>query len=189
IPAAGMPPFGTTLSDDQRWDLINFLRALSAGEEARVLSPVVQQRGPRVVAPDFAYVVGPTPPRTLKEFRGRFMVLVVLFSLPESRERLTQLARAYPEIEYSGTQIVAVPTSADPLIIGRLGAAPPILFPVVTDGAAEITPTYALFSRPDTSVRHAEFLVDRQGYMRARWIPDGGGKGGSDLGTLRAQIR
>ena len=92
IQAAGMPPFGQTLSEDQRWDLINFLRALAAGEQARGLSPLVQRDGPRVVAPDFSYVVGPTPPRTLKEFRGRWMVLVVLFSLPESRGRLEQLA-------------------------------------------------------------------------------------------------
>ena len=191
IQVAGMPPFGQTLSEDQRWDVINFLRALSAGEQARGLTPLVQRDGPHVVAPDFSYGVGPAALRSLKDFRGRFMVLVVLFTLPESHGRLQQLARAYPEIEFSGTQIVAVPTNADPLVIARLGAAPPILFPVVTEGAADITPAYALFSRaPEAStVRHAEFLIDRQGYMRARFIAGGGGNGWSDLVTMRAQIR
>lgn len=191
IEAAGMPAFGPALAEDERWDLINFLRALSAGEQARGLTPVVQRPGPRVVAPDFSYAVGPTSSRNLKELRGRRMVLMVLFSLPESRARLEQLAGAYPAIEFSGTEIVAVPMNADPGIIGRLGATPPILFPVVTEGAREITWAYAPFSRAPTSVRppHVEFLVDRQGYMRARWIPERGDTGWGDLGALRAQIR
>ena len=190
IPVSGMPAFGETLSEDERWDLINFLRALAAGEQARALTPLVERNGPRVVAPDFTYAVGPTPPRSLKEFRGRWMALVVLFSLPESRHRIDQLAAAYREIEFSGTEVVAVPMDADPAIIGRLGATPPILFPVVTEGAAEITAAYGLFSRAPRppAPGHAEFLVDRQGYLRARWIPGGGDRGWDDLATLRAQI-
>ena len=190
IRVSGMPAFGETLAEDERWDLINFLRALAAGEQARTLTPLVERNRPRVVAPDFSYAVGPTPPRSLKEFRGRWMALVVLFSLPESRQRMDQLAAAYREIEFSGTEVVAVPMDADPAIIGRLGATPPILFPVVTEGADEISRAYTLFSRtPDSPApRHTEFLIDRQGYLRARWIPADGGRGWDDLGTLRAQI-
>ena len=190
IRASGMPPFGETLSEDERWDLINFLRALAAADGARALTPLVARGRPRLGAPDFTFAVGPAPTRSLKEFRGRWMVLLVLFSLPESRSRLDQLALAYREIEFSGTEVVAVPMDADPAIIGRLGATPPILFPVATEGAAEITAAYGLFSRAPgpPAPRHAEFLIDRQGYLRARWIPGGGGRGWDDLGTLRAQI-
>jgi len=190
IPVAGMLPFGQTLSEDGRWDLINFLRALSAGEEARLLTPLVQRDGPRVVAPDFSYAVGPAPPEHVKDFRGRRMALVVLFSLPESRPRMEQLAAAYRQIELSGPEIIAVPMNADPEIIGRLGGTPPILFPVVTESAADITTTYLLFSRgPGASApSHVEFLIDRQGYMRARWTPGIGGTGWGDLRVLRAQI-
>jgi len=119
------------------------------------------------------------------------MVLLVLFSLPESRARLDQLALAYREIEFSGTEVVAVPVDADPGIIARLGAAPPILFPVVTDGAAEIVRAYTLFTKTmeSASPRHAEWLVDRQGYLRARWIPGVAGRGWDDLKTLRAEIQ
>ena len=192
IKTAGMPPFSETLDEDQRWDLINFLRALSAGEQAHRLTPVVERDGPRVVAPDFGYAVGPTPPQRLKDLRGRRVALVVLFTLPESRARMERLAETYRAIELSGGEIIAVPMSADPTIIGRLGAKPPIFFPVVTDGAAEIVATYLLFSRTADSPappRHVEFLVDRQGYLRARWIPDSGGPGWSDVAALRAQIR
>src|SRR5207249_2101590 len=81
IPAAGMPGFGARLSEDQRWDLINFLRALSAGDAARGMGTAVEPDRRWLVAPDFAFAVGPTPPRSLKEYRGR-VVLLVLYQLP-----------------------------------------------------------------------------------------------------------
>ncbi len=191
IRASGMPAFAETLSEDERWDLINFLRALASGAEARALTPIVDRDRPRVIAPDFSYAVGPTPRRTLKEFRGRSTVLVVLFSLPESRHRIDQLAAAYEAINVSGAEVVAVPMDADPSIIRRLGASPPILFPVVTEGAAEIVRAYSLFAgTPDSPPpRHAEFLVDRRGYLRARWIPGRRSPGWEDLSILGAQIR
>src|SRR5262249_51178372 len=85
----------------------------------------------------------------------------------------------------------AVPIEADPKIIGRLGSPPFILFPVVTEGAAEIVPTYELFSRAGSAAAapgHVEFLIDRQGYMRARWSPGGGPRRDSP-GPLFAQGR
>jgi len=192
IRASGMPPFGETLSEDERWDLVNFLRALAAADGARALAPLVARGRPRLGAPDFTFAVGPAPSRSLKEFRGRWMVLLVLFSLPESRSRLDQLALAYREIEFSGTEVVAVPMDADPRIIARLGAAPPILFPVVTEGAAEIVRAYTLFTRTSESApaRHTEFLVDRQGYLRARWSPGSAAPPTwADVKTLRAEIQ
>src|SRR5262249_17496460 len=66
IPASGMPPFARLLSVDQRWDLINFLRALAAGQEARALAPVIEPGRPWLAAPDFTFAVGPSPPRALK---------------------------------------------------------------------------------------------------------------------------
>ena len=55
--------------------------------------------------------------------------------------------------------------------------------PLVTDGSREIFDTYTLFRRsfseqgslPDPPIPpHTEFLIDRQGYVRARWIPRDG---------------
>ena len=54
---------------------------------------------------------------------------------------------------------------------------------LVTDGSREAFDAYALFRRsfseqgtqPDPPVPpHMEFLIDRQGYVRARWIPRDG---------------
>jgi putative copper resistance protein D len=197
IPAGGMPAFGGALGEEERWDLINFLRALSSGERARQMTRVVQPNRPWLVAPDFTIAVGPAPARGLKELRDRWMVHLVFFTLPDSRPRLIQLAEAYNTLQATGTEIIAVPLGDGADIIRRLGGQPPLLFPVITDGAAEIAATYALLSRGlgprELSPRaaapvHVEFLLDRQGYVRARWLPGSSGRGWDDLQMLVDQI-
>ena len=101
--------------------------------------------------------------------------LVVLYTLPQSRPRLTALAGAYETLAPLGVEIVAVPLDGGPDAIKRLGAEPRILFPIVTDGAADIVATYGMFARGP-----AEFLVDRQGYLRTI------DTGGVDAATLVA---
>lgn len=157
-----MPAFGH-LEPDQRWSLVNYLRALAAADPARRLGPVVDSARPQVVAPDFTFAVGPTPPRALRDYRGARIVLVVLYTLPGSRERMAELAARYELFAPLGAEIIAVPTDASPQAIKMLGAEPRIFFPVVTEGAADIVRTYGLFM----PAPHAEFLVDRQGYLRA----------------------
>jgi putative copper resistance protein D len=197
IPRSGMPGFAEQLSADERWDVVNFLRALAAGEQGRALG-LIEPGRPWLVAPVFGFAVGPTPERTLKGFRDRWLVLIVLFSLPDSRPRLVELASAYSALQGLGCEVIAVPVDADPGVLGRLGASPPMLFPVVTDGAADIVAAYTLLARaltPEsllsigTPPRHAEFLVDRQGYLRGRWIPGGGLPGWRSLRALLDQVK
>ena len=174
IPGSGMPGFGDRLSEAERWDVVNFLRTLSAAGRARGLTAVVEPDKPWLVAPDFAYAVGPGASRSLKDYRGRRLVLLVLFTLPDSRPRLGQLARNYDILQTMGAELVAAPTDGGDQIISRLGASPRILFPVVTDGAREIVAAYSLL-QPAAWLRtptHVEYLIDRQGYLRARWTPD-----------------
>ena len=198
IPAGGMPPFGAVLSEDERWDLINFVRTLAAGEQARQMTALVPPGRPWLVAPDLAIVVGPAPPRSLKDLRDRWMTLLVVFTLPESRARLVQLAETYNTLQALGTEIVAVPRGDGSDIIRRLGGRPPILYPVITDGAADIATTYTLLGRglgpAGLSPRgapplHVEFLLDRQGYVRARWLPGAPGPGWDTPPTLVEQIQ
>jgi putative copper resistance protein D len=47
IPAAGMPAFGAVLGEDDRWDLINYIRGLASGEQGRMLSPAIEPNRPR----------------------------------------------------------------------------------------------------------------------------------------------
>ena len=51
IPGTGMPGFGDRLSEGERWDLINFVRALASAEPARLLGPVLASTL-SIVAPD-----------------------------------------------------------------------------------------------------------------------------------------
>ncbi len=169
IPRSGMPGLGDGLPLEQRWDLVNFVRTLGAAREARALGPAVAPTAPGVVAPDFTFAVGPMSQRSLKDYRGRRAVLLVLYTLPASRERLSELAQAYRAFTVLGAEIIAVPRDAAPDAIRRLDVEPPALFPVVTDGAPDIVAAYGRLA--DTP--HAEFLIDRQGYLRALWAPAG----------------
>jgi putative copper resistance protein D len=183
IPRMGMPGFGTQLDDEARWDLVNFIRTLDAGRAAGRIDAIVQPARPWLAAPDFDFTVGPTPPRALRAYRGRRLVLVTLYSLPFSRPRLAQLAKDQNLLAALGLEIVAVPRAAGPDAIKRLADGPRILFPIVTGGAADIVAAYDLLGRG----RHAEFLVDRQGYIRARWIADDDPR--RDVAELLANVR
>jgi putative copper resistance protein D len=169
-PRNGMPAFGDRLSEEERWDLVNFLRALRVSRGARTLPPRLGGERAWLMAPDFVFGVGPMQ-RTLQEYRGQRTVLLVLYTLPGSQARLAGLAAGHNTLNRFGLEVVAVPTDASPDAVRRLGAAVPILYPVVTDGAADIVTAYRQF----TDAPHTEFLIDGQGYIRTRWASNGPG--------------
>ena len=176
-----MPGFQDRLSEEERWDLINVVRVLSASEQARPLGPVIAA-DLRVAAPDFSYTTPFGDTRALKDFRGQDQVLLVFFSLPQSATRLMQLQQLYAQLRPLDVDILGIPLhSADEntAALDRLTLA----FPLIRDGASEAVTTYAMFRRslspegsaPDAPLpAHLEFLIDRQGYLRGRWIPTEG---------------
>jgi putative copper resistance protein D len=136
----------------------------------------------RVVAPDFTYTTAFGDARALKDFRGRDQVLLVFFSLPESRPRLAQLQELYAQIRPLGVEILGIPWHQNEALDEAMRQLS-LAFPLVRDGGAEAATAYAAFRRslspefsaPDPPLpTHMEFLVDRQGYLRGRWIPDEG---------------
>jgi putative copper resistance protein D len=195
IKNSAMPGFGDRLGEDERWDLINFLRTLAAAEQARVLAPVVDPRQGGVVAPDFAYTTGVGEERNLKDHRGERLVLLVFFTLPGSTERLGQLAAAGAALTRLGAVVLGVPARAPGDVYRALGPRP-IFFPIAVDGAADAVGAYRLFRldlTPESDgpalppIEHMELLVDRQGYLRARWVP-GAGEGWADPARLVAEV-
>ena len=190
IKGSPMPGFTDRLSEEERWDLINFLRALAAAEQARALGPLVEPT-PWLVAPDFTFGIGVGPGETLKEHRGWAMVHLVLFTLPGSLPRLEQLDRAWGKIGLAGARVLAVPMWDVTQIYRKLARG--TNFPIVIDGSQEIVETYALFRQTLASEGlppippHLEFLIDRQGYVRARWIP-GEGSGWAEIPRLLQEI-
>ena len=193
IPGTGMPGFGDRLSEGERWDLINFVRALASAEPARLLGPVLASTL-SIVAPDLVFSLDNGDTRSLKDYRGTRVVLLVFFT-PASSHRLRQLARVYPAFQAASAEIVGLPVGT-----GRSGmslrASVSVPFPVAWDVGDDVRIAYGLFRRGVTaedlgaepSPRHMELLIDRQGYLRARWImQDGGGWG--DVTRLLAVVR
>ena len=196
IPGTGMPEFSDELSEEDRWDIVNFLHATSRGYQARLINPYVAPNQPYMAPQNFSYSAHDGTSGTLKDFRRQKTLLLVLFSWPESRARLDQLRLAYTTLSGSNTVVLAVPVNnPNPQDLAAITADMP--FPVATQGAPEIARSYNLFRRtlsnPDlagegTSPKHMEFLIDRYGYLRARWIPAVDGTAWTDIGELMRQI-
>ncbi|HMF85249.1 MAG TPA: c-type cytochrome, partial [Nitrospiraceae bacterium] len=196
IPGTGMPAFADKLSEEDRWDVVNFLHATSRGYQARLINPYVAPNQPYMAPQNFSYSAHDGTSGTLKDFRRQKAVLLVLFSWPESHTRLDQLRLAYATLRDNNTVVLAVPVNElNPQDLAAITADMP--FPVVTQGAHEIARSYSLFRRtlsiPDlagegTTPKHMEFLMDRYGYLRARWIPPADGAGWTDTGELTLQI-
>jgi len=193
IKETAMPGFKESFSEDERWDLINFLRALSNAERARTLAPVSDTEV-WLVAPDFAYGTSRGETKALKDHRGDKIVLLVLVSFPESGDRLEQLERMAARLTSAGVEIILVPNDAERY--RRTVDSKPSQLPVVTEGNDEIFKTYSLFSQsfetdgnsPEAPLpKHTEFLIDKQGYIRARWIAKEGG-GWLDIENLLQEI-
>ena len=91
IPGTGMPAFADKLSEEDRWDVVNFLHAMSRGYQARLINPYVAPNQPYMAPQNFSYSAHDGTSGTLKDFRRQKAVLLVLFSWPESRARLAQL--------------------------------------------------------------------------------------------------
>lgn len=194
-PTGNMPGFETVLTEQQRWSVINFLRAFADGHRARVLSPDVVPNRPWLGAPNFQFETLAGNSGELKDYRDTQPVLLVLARLPASGSRLQSLALQAPRLRETGLRIITVmPEGAcgkDPLLTSTLDC--------VTLGARDTAFAYRLLARtlgvPGSrhllapEVDHAEFLIDRFGYLRARWLPAADATGWPAQDDLLARVR
>jgi putative copper export protein/mono/diheme cytochrome c family protein len=191
IQPSGMPGFAHVLSDEDRWDVINFLRAFSQGFQARVLTPSIVSERPWLGAPDFYLDGNDDKARELKDFREKSNVLLV-FPDPDqqfSLARLRELGRDLDRMRADGLVVLVI---SDILDAGVSGSAT-----IVRGAANEIRESYELLSRTllnrgdgrslGMKRSHMEFLIDRFGYIRARWIADEEPNGWSPTDRLLLQ--
>lgn len=196
IPGTGMPPWGETFSEEERWDLVNLIHATSRGYQARIINTRILPNQPYLAPPGFSYTTHDGHTGRLKDFRGEKAVLLVLFSWPDSRERLDQLRLASRVLQDHKAEVLAVPlTDLTPQQTALIKEGLP--FSLVEQEAAEIARTYSLFRRtishPDlmgqgTVPKHMEFLFDRFGYLRARWISETDGPDWTDIDFVTQQV-
>jgi putative copper export protein/mono/diheme cytochrome c family protein/peroxiredoxin len=184
IAGTPMPAFEAQTTPDQRWAVIQFLRAQA---QATGIVAMGSRISPAlgVPAPDFTFQIDDGGLETLADERGKAAVLLVLYRRPGSNARLEQLAAAAGSL--AGLRIIAVPLEpgdaegdhADPS--GLLARPEP-----------RIVTAYALYGWRITSTvpqpaRHTEFLIDRSGTLRARWHLDDA-EGWADLTRLRTDL-
>ena len=196
IENTGMPGFINSLSEEDRWDTVNYIHAMSRGYQARLLGPAVIPDKPSMGPPVFQFTAYDGATGTLKDFRQTANVLLVFFSWPNSLDRLKELSENYEKLRSLKTVVLAVPLDgySEAAVAGFAADTP---LEVVRDGWFEIKNSYILYRRtlkyPDilgsgNIPNHMEFLVDRFGYLRARWIPSLDQSGWSDLNLLASQL-
>lgn len=189
IAPGGMPAF-PHLSEEERWDLVNFIHTLATGYQARAIRERVAPMRPWLGAPDFNYVANDGSSGSLKDFRERGSVLLVLFG-EDSGARLEQLNKLNSTLAQHRVQIIAAP---QPLIATPKAK---FAFPIVAEGGEDIARSYQLLRRTienpragerDTLPTHMEFLIDRFGYLRGRWLPEDVEPGWRDDRNLITQV-
>jgi putative copper resistance protein D len=126
-----------------------------------------------IVAPDFTFEFSGRQQESLLQLRGIHVALLVLYTLPQSLPRLTELAIKERAYAAAGTRVIAVPfvpssIAADAGITGNGSS-------IVARASPNVATAYAMFARQpagpvDDVPTHVEFLIDRQGYLRVRWI-------------------
>jgi putative copper export protein len=163
-----MPGFADKLTPEQRWDLINFVLARTAGDLSKQTGSQISTTA-AVPFPDFAFEQNGVQ-NTLSQTLKNGPVLVVLFAAPPTA-RLEQLANVQPRLTAAGLRVVAV------------GLGPPTdKAPLMVDVANNVRTALALF-RSSKDGGETELMLDRGGNVRARWTASGPG-GLADPGTL-----
>jgi len=172
VPKTPMPGFASKLSDLEIWNLIQFLDAQAMARNATAMTDRVKPLRP-VFAPDFTFEFIGRPQESLEQQRGSRVTLLVFYTLPESLPRLRQLAMQERALRAAGARVIAVPISASSSAVNAgIAGDGESIFAIASPKVAN---AYALFARQadgwnEGARKHLEFLVDRHGYLRVRWI-------------------
>lgn len=169
-----MPGFGDVLSTDERWHLINWLIAMSLGYEGRTLTSQPAPFNPWLPSIDFRFQMDNNNFMSLSEWRGLHAVHLVIVNQESQLQRVRDLLQ---DMKGFPAQLVIVsrPAWLKDLVKGPCEAI------LVSDPQGEIAQAWANYRRsfasPDllneeTQVPRMEFLIDRYGFVRARWRSD-----------------
>lgn len=179
-PDSAMPGFAETLNDDDRWNVITYVMALSLGHQARPLGPEVVVGQPWLHAIEFSLAAGDAPVPFVATTGGRVRLLTLV---GECGPALNELRQAWSSPNaWKGDDSLLVRAVIDPGECGvpassiRLASLRP-----ASDAATEIVSSWSLYrrslSRPDLDDAAPRpealvFLIDRFGFVRARWRSD-----------------
>ena len=187
---ASIQPF----DEDETWELINYLSATASSYTALSLYTYIDPNNPFLGAPDFYYSTDSTS-GNLKDFRNDKAILLVFFSWPESKNRLNKLKENYKSITTNNTDIIAIEIAQNDKV--KDNPKPDYPFVVITDQTEPLVNAYMPFRRsimnkPDfdfaSPLLHIEYIIDRFGYLRARWIPENNTSKWTDFTLLKNEL-
>lgn len=172
IAGTPMPAFDGRMRESEMWDVINWLRAQADADETKLMGSAVQTWA--IEAPNFIFQIDRDRQESLADQRAHSNVLLVLFDPGETQDRVRALSKAQTELRQAGLRVIAMPIRAEGAPAAQLQE---IGAPIVARFDRRVTSAYAIYApmhsdqdhRPGPE--HAEFLIDRQGYIRARWTP------------------
>ncbi len=169
-----MPGFADVLTEDERWHLINWLIALSLGYEARTVTTTPAPFNPWLPSIDFRFQMDNNNFMSLSEWRGLHPVHLIIVNQESELQRVRLLL---DKMSGFPAQLVVVsrPEWLKDLVKGPCEAI------LVGDAHGEIAKAWSHYRRSfaapdllneDTVVPRMEFLIDRFGFVRARWRSD-----------------
>jgi putative copper resistance protein D len=165
IAGTAMPSFAGSLDDTDIWTLVQYVRALSDADAARAMTRTRAPPQP-IIAPDFPFEAAARAQESLARRAGE-ATLLVFYSLPQSLPRLRALKAQEQRYAARGIRVIAVAMRRE---INATSPNDPIR--VMTSPDAPIA--YAMFARErgddGKAPVHVEFLIDRVGYLRRRWV-------------------
>ena len=169
-----MPGFADVLTVDDRWHLINWLIAMSLGYEARTLTNTPAPFNPWLPGIDFRFQMDNNNFMSLSEWRGLHAVHLIFINHKDELQRARDLLKDMKGLP-AQLVIVSRPEWLKDLIKGPCEAI------LVSDSHGLITQAWSNYRRsfasPDLlneepNVPRIEFLIDRYGFVRARWRSD-----------------
>jgi len=180
-----MPGFKETLDSDDRWDLINFLLMMSYSNRARFIGsqPMVQW----LIAPDFQLI---DPEDKITTFYGlRGVPTLLSFARCNSSDTdesalEASLAIAAETAKAAGANHVTV----------YQGGCPASLMARTPNNPQAVERAYSIINRypnekPSDVIPEAHYLIDRSGYLRARYRHfEAGGGQAAQLSAAVAQL-
>lgn len=179
-----MPSFAHVLDVDDRWDMINYLLMLSSTNQSRFIG--AQAMVQWLVAPDFALIDPQEEVTSLFKLRGKPTLLSFARCTAGGdgeKELEASLLKAADVSKSAGVNHVTVYSGDCPAAAKGREA----LHPAAVEKAYSIINRYPNVPYT-TEISQAHFLIDRSGYVRARFKQFGDGDGNATQFAAQAAM-
>ena len=178
FPDSAMWGVEDSTTEQQRWDLVNFLKLISYVARARDINGSVAPGHPLLPSINFGFESMDGGLITLRDLEGKAAVLLVINADPDSLARLSRLEEVSG---HNGLTIALAEDSGLKSLLHGSNLAEGII-QLDEQGEAVLAswrrylPTASHPQVPDigSAIPHTEFLIDRFGYVRAKWRSDEG---------------